>query len=118
MTSKELEERLINFAVLIIKIADKLNGHSGTIISNQIIRSGTSPALNYGEAQSAESSNDFVHKCQIVLKELSETFVSLKIIKKADLYKNRNELEDALKENNELISIFVATVNKLKQNKI
>ncbi len=118
MTRQELEERLIEFAVLIIKIADSLpNTRSGITMGNQIVRSGTSPALNYGEAQSAESTKDFIHKCQIVLKELRETYVSLKIINKAKLCPVTNDLEYALKENNELISIFVSTVNKLKTNK-
>ena len=51
-------------------------------IAGQMLRSGTSPALNYGEAQSAESRNDFIHKMKICLKELRETNVSLKIIKR------------------------------------
>ena len=112
MTRSELEERLIVFAVMIMKIADSLpNTRSGVTIANQIVRSGTSPALNYGEAQSAESTKDFIHKCQIVLKELRETLVSLKIIQRANLLK---DVELEIKENNELISIFVETVNKLK----
>jgi four helix bundle protein len=115
MNSKELEERLINFAVLIITIAENLKGRSGFILSSQIIRSGTSCALNYGEAQSAESTADFIHKCQVVLKELRETYVNLRIIKKGRICKLTDELEHALSENNELISIFVATVKKLKQ---
>lgn len=118
MNSKELEERLIDFAVLIIKIADGLRGQSGAIISHQIIRSGTSCALNYGEAQSAESDNDFIHKCQVILKELRETYISLRIIKKASIDKNQAETDTALTENDELIRIFVATINKLKKNKL
>lgn len=119
MNRSELEERLINFAVLIIKIADSLPGsRSGSTMANQLVRSGTSPALNYGEAQSAESSNDFIHKCQIVLKELRETFVSLKIIAKAKLSDKPDDITEALKENNELISIFVAIINKMKSKKI
>jgi len=47
-----------------------------------MIRSGTSPALNFGEAMAAESRNDFIHKLKIILKELRETFVCLKIIKR------------------------------------
>jgi four helix bundle protein len=119
MTPSELEDRLINFAVLVIYIADNLkNTRSASTMANQIVRSGTSPALNYGEAQSAESSNDFIHKCQVVLKELRETYVSLKIISRAELCNETIELQPALNENNELISIFVATVNKLKSKKI
>jgi four helix bundle protein len=118
MTRQELEKRLIDIAVLIIRIADSLqNTRSGVTMPNQIIRSGTSPALSYGEAQSAESTNDFIHKCQVVLKELRETFVSLKIIDKAKVCSVTDDLNYALKENNELINIFVSTVNKLKRSR-
>lgn len=118
MNKVDLENRLINFAVLIIELSGFLvNSRAGDTIANQIVRSGTSPALNYGEAQSAESSKDFIHKLQIVLKELRETFVALKIVKKADLIKNLKILESALTENNELISIFVATINTIKKKK-
>ena len=114
MNTKDLEERLINFSVLIILIADNLKGRSGYILAGQIVRSGTSCTLNYGEAQSAESTADFIHKLQVVLKELRETFVNLRIIKKSNICKLPEELELALKENNELISIFVATIRKIK----
>ena len=59
----DLEERLIDFAVLIIEISESLhNTPAGRHISGQLVRSGTSPALHYGEAQSAESRSDFIHK--------------------------------------------------------
>jgi four helix bundle protein len=116
MNSKELENRLIDYSVTIIKITDLLpNTRSGNTIANQIVRSGTSPALNYGEAQSAESKNDFIHKIQIVLKELRETSVALKIIKKGKLLMDMNTIEEAINESNELISIFVATINTIKK---
>lgn len=117
MNKQELEERLIKFAVMIIKISDLLpNTRAGATIAGQIVRSGTSPALNYGEAQSAESSKDFIHKNQIVLKELRETFVALKIIRMSEMVMSENLIEIALSENNELISIFVATINTAKKN--
>ncbi len=78
----DLEDRLIAFAVLIIKITESLNNtKAGNHIAGQLVRSGTSPALQYGEAQSAESRNDFIHKLKILLKELRESLVALKIIK-------------------------------------
>jgi len=67
----DLEERLIDFAVSIINITENLNNtREGNHIAGQLVRSGTSPALQYGEAQSAESRNDFVHKLKTSLKEL------------------------------------------------
>ncbi len=59
----DLDERLIEFAAVIIDIAESLpKTLAGNHLAGQLVRSGTSPALNYGEAQSAESRNDFIHK--------------------------------------------------------
>ena len=77
----DLEERLIQFALLIIDIVEKLpNTRAGNHIAGQLIRSGTSPAFNYGEAQVAESRDDFIHKMKICLKELKETHIAVQII--------------------------------------
>ena len=116
MKTYDLHERLIDFAVMIINIAkDVENSKAGNHLTGQIIRSGSSPSLNYSEAQSAESRNDFIHKMSIVLKELRETFSCLKIIEKAKLYsKNDNKITTTLKENNELIAIFVKSIETSK----
>ena len=107
----ELEERLIDFSVRIIEIATALKRtKAGRILEDQIVRSGTSCALNYGEAIGAESTKDFIHKIQVVLKELRETFIALRIIKKSGLSKSPEELTSGLDENNQLISIFVKSV--------
>lgn len=71
MKPLELEERLISFSVLILKLSDNLpSTFAATHLGKQLIRSATSSALNYGEAQAAESRADFIHKMKIVLKEL------------------------------------------------
>lgn len=75
MDKQKLEDRLIDFTVLIIEIVNEMpNTKAGNHLSGQLVRSGTSPALNYGEAQSAESRKDFIHKVKVVLKELRESF--------------------------------------------
>lgn len=113
----DLEDRLIDFAVLIIDISENLNNtRAGNHVSGQIIRSGTSPALNYGEAQSAESRNDFIHKLKVLLKELRETLVALKIIKRGSLTKKIELLDNGTIECNELISIFVKSIETAKKN--
>jgi four helix bundle protein len=113
----DLEERLIRFAVLIIDITEKMvKSPAGAYYGNQLLRSGSSPALNYGEAQSAESRKDFIHKVKLILKELRESNVSLKIIQRADLHATPDKMELALKECNELISIFVASANTAQRN--
>ncbi|OGL45593.1 MAG: hypothetical protein A2161_10730 [Candidatus Schekmanbacteria bacterium RBG_13_48_7] len=117
MTRKEMEERLINFSILIYKLVDEIpEKRERAHLSNQLIRSGTSPALNYGEAVSAESTKDFIHKLQIILKELRETFICLKILKQTESYKSEETINKALKENDELISIFVKSVITTKQS--
>jgi len=56
------EERLIDFSVLIIEIVNEMpNSKAGNHLSGQLVRSGTSVSLNYGEAQSAESKKDFIY---------------------------------------------------------
>ena|SRR3989304_7118936 len=112
MNAQELEDRLIDFAVKIIKLIRMLpQDVVGKTLSNQLIRSGTSPALNYGEAQGAESRKDFIHKLKLVLKELRETLVGLKIIKRGKLITDDLFLDELMTENNELISIFVKSIN-------
>jgi len=117
MDKFDLEDRLVNFSVLIIEIANEMpNTKAGNHLATQIIRSGTSASLNYGEAQSGESRKDFIHKMKVVLKELRETFVCLKIIYKTKLYKTEKKITTAMKENDELISIFVKSVETAQKN--
>jgi four helix bundle protein len=112
----DLEERLIDFAVRIIRIAESLpKTKVGNHIAGQLIRCGTSPAPNYGEAQSAESRSDFIHKMKVSLKELRETRVWLFIIVRANLIRPTSKLEPLINENNELISIFVTSITTAKQ---
>ena len=112
----DLEERLIDFAVRIIRTAESLpKTKAGNHIAGQLIRCGTSPASNYGEAQSAESCSDFIHKMKVSLKELRETRIWLLMIVKANLIKPTSKLEPLINENNELISIFVTSVKTAKQ---
>src|SRR3989338_4066972 len=112
----DLEERLIDFAVRIIRTAESLpKTRVGNHIAGQLIRCGTSPALNYGEAQSAESRADFIHKMKVCLKELRETRIWLLMIVRANLIKPASKLKSLIDENNELISIFVTSVKTAKQ---
>jgi len=114
----DLEERLIDFAVRIIRIAESLpKTKVGKHIAGQLIRCGTSPAPNYGEAQSAESSADFIHKMKVCLKELRETRIWLLMIVKANLIRPASKLEPLMDENGELISIFVTSIKTAQKNK-
>jgi four helix bundle protein len=114
----DLEERLIDFAVTITDIAEALpNTRLGNYIAGQLVRSGCSPALNYGEAQSTESRNDFIHKMKIILKELRESMISLKIIERREIH-NLEKTISAKNECNQLIAIFVKSIETAKKNNI
>lgn len=113
----DLEERLISFAVNILNLSEQLpNTRTGNYIGGQIIRSGSAPALVYCKAQSAESRKDFIHKMKIALKELRETFIALKIIKRKPLIKQFKKVDHLLKECDELISIFVSSIKTALSN--
>jgi len=115
-TKYDLEERLIDFAVIIADITEALpNTRMGNYIAGQLVRSGCSPALNYGEAQSAESRNDFIHKMKIILKELRESMIALKIIEKRAMH-NSGKTMSAKDECNQLIAIFVKSIETAKKN--
>jgi four helix bundle protein len=115
----DLEERLINLAVIIIDLIEHMpNTKSANHLAGQLLRSGTSPALNYGEAQSGESTNDFIHKIKVVLKELRETLVCLKIIYRTKLFESEDKLKVVLKETDELVAIFVTSVKTAEMNRI
>ena len=114
----DIEDRLVDFAVTIIDTVEALpRTRAGNHIAGQLVRCGTSPALNYGEAQSAESRKDFIHKMKIVLKELRETSICLKIIKRKPLIKPPERVDSVLCECDELISIFVTSVSTAKRNR-
>lgn len=107
----DLQDRLIDFAVRIIKLSNALpETRAGKHVCAQILRSGTSPAPNYGEAQSAESKADFIHKLKIALKELRETEIWMKIIVRSGLIQHSESLSPLLKETDELIAILFKSV--------
>ncbi len=114
----DLEDRLIDFSVRIIRLTEALpNTKAGTHVAGQLLRSGTSPAPNYGEAQSAESAADFIHKLKIALKELRESLIWLRIISRANLIKSATMLTPLMRENDELIAILFASVKTAGKGK-
>jgi four helix bundle protein len=115
-TPEALEERLIDFAVSIINVVESLpNSRAGNQVANQLVRSGTSPAPNYGEARGAESGKDFIHKLRLSLKELRETLIWLKIIDRKPLGE-RGSVTAEIAECDQLIAIFVSSVRTAEGN--
>src|SRR6266566_2843376 len=111
----ELQERLIDFAVRIVILSANLpRTPAGKHVAGQILRSGTSPAPNYGEARGAESHADFIHKLGIVLKELNETSIWLRIIERSQLLR-KDLVQDIIGENSELCRIFTASLKTARK---
>ena len=111
MNRKDLEDRLIEFAVITAEIINNMpNNKFANHLAGQLVRSCTSPALNYGETQGAESKKDFIHKMSVVLKELRESLNCLKIIKRTKSYHPEIPINKTISECNELVAIFYKSV--------
>ena len=108
----DLEERLLEFSVRTIRLTREIeSSEAGRHVSNQLLRSSTSPLANHGEAQGAESAKDFIHKLKISLKELRETQRWLKLVKRVPLVEKPELLDELLSETDQLIRIFVASIH-------
>ena len=113
----DLKLRTKYFSLMIIDLVEKLsNTISGRVISNQIVKSGTSVGANYRAVCRARSDREFVSKMNIVLEESDETLFWLEIIEDKK-WINKTELDIIWKEGNELTSIFVSSL-KTMNNKI
>src|SRR5215467_12515323 len=108
--SDQFEERLIEFAAMVIRLAGRLpKNFQGRHFATQILRSGTAGAPNYAEARGAESRADFIHKMRIVQKELNETAVWIRIMAKSSLI-SPDLLTEILAENKELCRMASASI--------
>jgi four helix bundle protein len=113
----DLEERLLEFASAVIDLSEKLpNSRAGNHVAAQILRSGTSPFPNHGEAESAESRDDFVHKLKICLKELRETLRWSRLIERKRWTHDDSTLIFVLRESEELIRIFMSSIRTARRN--
>lgn len=113
----DIEERLIDFAVRIIRLCNSLpDKPAEKHIRGQLLRCGTSPAPNYGEARGAESGKDFVHKLKIVLKELNESRIWLMMMIRAELIPEKR-IEPLLDECDQLCRIISASIHTAKHSK-
>ena len=114
----DLEERLLDYSVRIIKVVEQLpKTRVGNHVAGQLLKSGTSPYPNHGEAQAAESPKDFIHKLRVSLKELRESQRWLKLIQRVPLINKPELLNDILQETEELIKIFVTSIKTAEKKK-
>ena len=115
--ANQISERLLDYGVAIIKICARLNKTViGKHIGNQLLRSGTSVGANYEEARGAQSRADFIHKLQIVLKEIRESMYWLKLIQRSQILRGA-EFEEAIKETERISKIIGKSVITAKKRR-
>lgn len=113
----DLEDRLVDFACMCLDVCDLLpNTKTGNNLEHQLSKSGTAPALIYGEAQAAESRADFIHKMSMVLKEIEESRINLKIIKRKPVIVHE-KVDKAFNEANELMAVFLKGIETARRNR-
>ncbi len=114
----DLEDRFVDYTCRMIDVVESLpNSRAGNYIAGQLVRACHSPTFNYGEAQGAESRNDFIHKMGVILKELKECRTALKIIIKKQMIQPVNKLNPIYKETEELIAIIGKSISTAEKNK-
>jgi four helix bundle protein len=114
----DLEDRLLEFAVAIVELTDAVaNTRAGNHIAAQLLRCGTSPYGHHGEVESAESRKDFIHKLKVCLKELRETKRWLRLLSRFKGMNQEQALTACLREAEELIRIFVASVRTTERRR-
>lgn len=112
----DLEDRLIKFGAAVCRACELLPATPvGKHVALQLIRSGTSPAANYGEVQGAESRRDFIHKLGICLKELRETRAWLKFIREMN-HCPEESLQIVMREGEALIAIIASSIRTARSN--
>ncbi|MDI6751425.1 MAG: four helix bundle protein [bacterium] len=116
-TGNDLAERLLDFAVSIIKLVNALPSTVvGRHIKGQLLRSGTSGGSNYEDARGAESRADFIHKLGVVLKELKESRFWMRIIYRTNLV-NPKSVKPLICECEELCAIVAKSIITAKEKK-
>jgi four helix bundle protein len=113
----QLSERLLDYGVSIVKICVRLNNTAiGRHISRQLLRAGTSVGANYEEARGAQSRADFLHKLQIVLKEIRESMYWLKLAQRSDIVKTQL-IQEAIDEAVQISAIIGKSVITAKRKR-
>ena len=115
MTSKNIQSKAFDFAVRIVKLCKIIKDERKEfILSNQLMRSGTSIGANLAEAQNAQSRADFLSKVNIALKEATETVYWLRLLEATE-YITKVEFDSIMADCIEIEKILVASVKTMKE---
>ena len=113
MTNNILIDLSMDFSVQIVNLCDTIKGKS--VLTNQILRRGTSIGANIHEANYAHSRADFISKMQISLKECYETEYWLKLFSKTNII--TDDTYKLLKNNcGKIRKILISSINTAKSN--
>lgn len=113
-----LEERLLEFAVRVIRVTESMNrSPAGIYVADQLLRSSTSPYGHHGEAEGAESRDDFIHKLRVCYKELRESRRWLRLVQRTPLTAKPGLLDELVAEAGELVRIFAASIRTAESNR-
>ena len=111
-----LLNKSFKFAVRIVNLYKYLNSKKEYVLSKQLLRSGTSIGANINESQDAQSTNDFISKLSISLKEARESKYWIELLSETD-YLTKEEADDILNDLIEIIKLLVSIIKTTKQNK-
>jgi four helix bundle protein len=115
----DLEERLLEYSVVVVRFVESMHlSDSGRHVAKQLMRSGTAPMAHHGEAQAAESADDFVHKMSIALKELRESVRWLELTQRVPLTNQGDDVTALITETDELIRIFYTSIKTAKKRRV
>lgn len=109
MKENVILQKTFDFSLQIIKYCELLHEHKKFVISNQLLKSGTSIGANVHEAQNSESKNEFIHKFKISAKEIEETNYWLLLCQYSENYPNCEDLISELKEIENIINKIIIT---------
>jgi four helix bundle protein len=113
-----LQQRLLELASAVIDVTEKLpSTRAANVVAGQFLCAGTSPYGNHGEAQSPEAAEDFIHKMKICLKELRETQRWVQLIERKRWLGPDWQMDYLLREGDELIPIFKASIQTVERNR-
>lgn len=114
MKKNVLKEKSYQFAILVVKLSQKLvKENREFVLSKQILRSGTAIGALIREAEFAQSKPDFIHKMSISLKEANETLYWLDLLKDTNYLEIENH-KKLSSTNKELVAMLVSSIKTTK----
>jgi four helix bundle protein len=117
MLKSNIQNKSLKFARNVYRLCKRLEHKKEFIISNQLLKSGTSVGANLRESYFAESKSDYIHKLSISLKEINESLYWLELLFLEKIIED-SEFEDLNNQGTEILKILITIIKKLKNTPI